>query len=384
VPRPRQPTHHLSRRGFLGTAGATALGLTLGCSGGDGGGSDLTLPDGDGRLRILTWSDYVDPDTVGRFADEARLDVAYDEDWEGNVEGLTGILEPTLGAGEPTGYDVIVPTYWVVDRMLQNGWLQPVPIELVPNHANIDAALLALPWDRGARFHMPWQVGITGIATDTDRVPVPIGSFAELVSGRVAGPVGVVAEMRETVGMLMLLRGDDPSRVTLPGAEAALDDLERLVADGTVTLVTNDFYDALAGGELAACLAWSGDIVLFQAEEAGRNITFTIPEEGAIRWFDSMVIPVEATNPAAAAAWMDFVYEPANAAQITAYVQYVSPVLGVRDALVELGGEAAAVADNPLVFPDDETARRLFFWAGLDAEAEQALDDRFAEIAGFS
>ena len=74
---------------------------------------------------------------------------------------------------------------------------------------------------------------------------------------------------------------------------------------------------------------------------------------------------------------MDFVYEPANAAQITAWVQYISPVIGVREELQRLGGDAAELARNPILFPDDETKRRLFTWGGLPVEVEDRLDDRF-------
>ena len=139
-----------------------------------------------------------------------------------------------------------------------------------------------------------------------------------------------------------------------------------------------EFSDGRSSGDLWVAMAWSGDSVILQADRP--DIEFVIPDEGAVRWFDTMVIPAGADNVAAAGAWMNFVYDPANAARITAWVQYISPVIGVEDELRALGGDAAALADNPILFPDDATKRRLFTWGGLPVEVEDRLDDRFNQL----
>ncbi|MGI8984878.1 MAG: ABC transporter substrate-binding protein [Acidimicrobiales bacterium] len=361
---------NLSRRRFLAmSAAAVALGA---CRSGDEG------PTFSGQLRVLNWSDYIDDETVDRFARATGIDVDYVEGYEGNEEAFSTIFEPTLGRGRPTGYDIVVPTYWAVARLLERGWLQRVPLERVPNHVNIEPAYLGMPWDRGARFHMPWQVGITGIAYNPALTGGPIARVSQLFEPSLRGRVGMVAEMRETVGLVMLTQGADPSRATSATAERALERLAQAKADGQIAAFTADFVDALVSGEFAACLAWSGDIIQLQQERP--DIRFVIPEEGGIRWFDSMVIPARSVGADAAADWMNFAYDPVNAARITAAVQYISPVLGVREELQRLGGESARLAQNPILFPDDETRRRLYVWAGLDAAAEDELQGRFSAI----
>jgi spermidine/putrescine transport system substrate-binding protein len=378
----------LTRRRFLGVAGAVVAGAAVGCTRRDEPRGLPTGLGGSGQLRVLNWPDYIDvddgasPGTVSRFSSETGVDVDYVEEYNGNEEAFADVFEPTLGRGRATGYDVIVPTYWAVARMLDRGWLEQVPIERVPNHVNIDPAFLGMPWDRGARYHMPWQVGITGIAYNPALTGGrEIRAVADLFEPALRGRVGMVTEMRETVALVMLTQGADPSRATVRAAEAALDRLESASADGQIARFTaNEFVDALRDGSFAACLAWSGDIIQLQRERP--DIRFVIPVEGGIRWFDSMVIPSRAGNLAAAADWMNFVYDPSNAARITEAVQYISPVLGVREELRRAGGEAALLADNPILFPDDETRRRLYFWSGLDAEDEDELQARFSSITG--
>ena len=366
---------HLSRRRFLAlSAAAVALGACR--SSGD------ETPDFSGRLRVLNWSDYIDSDTVGLFEQATGIPVDYVEEYNGNEEAFETLFEPTLGRGRPTNYDIVVPTYWAVARMLERDWLRQVPLERVPNHVNIEPAYLGMPWDRGARFHMPWQVGITGIAYNpalTGRQE--IRKVSQLFEPALRGRVGMVSEMRETVGLVMLTQGADPSRATRAGAERALEALEAAKNNGQIKRFTADeFVDALKSGEFAACLAWSGDIIQLQQERP--DIRFVIPDEGGIRWFDSMVIPARSGGAEAAADFMNFVYDPANAARITAAVQYISPVLGVREELQKAGGSSAQLAQNPILFPDDETRRRLYFWAGLDSATEDELQERFSSITG--
>ncbi|MGH9243142.1 MAG: polyamine ABC transporter substrate-binding protein [Acidimicrobiales bacterium] len=367
----RRRVDGMTRRQFLVAMAATAAVGAVGCTD-----SEERDP---GRLRVLNWPLYIDDETVARFEADTRLTVDYVEEYEDNYTALSDVFEATLGEDEPTGFDVIVPTYWVVDRLVGEGWLEPIPIEDVPNHVNIDPDFLGMPWDRGARFHMPWQVGITGIAYVPERVERPIEAVEDLFAPDLAGRVGMVLEMRESVGLVMLTQGADPSRATTEAAERALERIARATADGQIAGFTADFATAFTQHNLAACLAWSGDIVQLQQSNPELGVEFVIPAEGAIRWFDSMIIPNGAANVGAAARWMNFVYDPANAARITVGVQYISPVRGVHDELAGMGGEAAGLASNPILFPDDETRRRLFFWSGLDAGAEDELDTRFAD-----
>jgi len=379
----------LSRRRFLALACGTVSLLALPrCS----RGGLSSAPAGDagqstGQLRMLNWPLYIDvddagtPGSVARFSSETGTEMTYSEDYLDNVYGLEEVFGPTLYEGKATGYDIIVPTYWLVADLLSRGLLNEIPLERVPNHANLDPTLLGTSWDPGARFHLPWQAGFTGITYNPALTRRDIGSFADLLDPALKGRVGMVSEMREVLGFLMLANGDDPSRATVASATAALDRLEAVVASGQVTAFTgNEYVDAIKSGEFAACLSWSGGAIPLQGERP--DLRFVIPAEGGIRWFDSMVIPKGADNVAAAGDWMNFAYDPANAAQITKFVGYVSPVMGVREVLLQEGGPAAELANSPILFPDDDTKRKLYFWAGTTPAEEVTLQERFSAITG--
>ena len=316
---------------------------------------------------------------MARFEQSSRLDVDYSDEYPSNTDAYSDIFAPNLSRGRGVGWDLVVPTYWLASRLVASDWLEPLPLELVPNHVNLEPTFLTMPWDRGARFQMPWQAGLTGIAYNPALTGREVRSLADLFDPAFRGRVGMVTEMRETVALTMALQGADPSRPTQAAAERALDKLEAAKRDGQIREFTgNEFRDRLRDGDFALCLAWSGDIVQLQRERP--DIRFVIPDEGGMQWFDTMVIPRHAENAAGAARWMNFVYDPVNAARITAAVQYISPVIGVRDELRKLGGDAAQLADSPILFPDDETRQRLYTWGGLPADVEDALDARFTTL----
>jgi len=336
---------------------------------------------------MLNWPLYVDvdapgaPGSVTRFSTQTGTRMEYSEEYADNVYGLEQVFEPKLYAGKATGWDIIVPTYWLVADLLSRGLLNEIPLERVPNHANLDPTLLGTAWDPGARFHLPWQAGFTGITYNPALTRREIKSFSDLLDPAFRGRIGMVSEMREVLGFLMLANGDDPSRATVTTANAALDRLKAVVGTGQVAKFTGDEYvDALKSGEFAACLSWSGGAVGLDAERP--DLKFVIPAEGGIRWFDSMVIPKGAENVAAAGDWMNFAYDPVNAARITVAVGYVSPVVGVKEALLRQGGDASKLATSPVLFPNDETKRRLYFWAGTTPAEEVVLQERFTEITG--
>jgi len=377
----------VSRRSFLkgglGLGAVGALGLT-GCSfasSATGGREDLG---GTTQLRMLNWTDYIDVSddkgsigTIDRVRADLGLQVTYQEDYTDSYEGFQLILDRAVNKEVPD-YDLVVPVNWRAAQMVQSGWAEPIPLELVTNHVNLDPAFMTNTWDRGSRFQMPWQAGITGIAYDPKLTGRALTSINDLFDVRLKGRAGIVGEMRESVGLAMLANGDDPSRPTPATAQAGLNKIKEAIQTGQVIVTYEDFVDKLKSGELAAAMAWSGDTALLQADRP--DIEFLIPSEGAVQWFDAMVIPKRAANVAAAGRFMNFVYDPANAARITAYVGYISPVLGVQDALRASGPDGAALAKNPVLFPDAAARNRLFTWGGLDAETETRLDDEFLRL----
>jgi len=363
----------ISRRTFLARTAASAAVISLaGCSRSDAVGDDGAVTSAR-ELRVLNWSEYLDPDLLAIVDINLDSAVTYTETWEDNYSG-----QDLFGSQ----WDIVTPTNWLAAQYIQQGDVQRLPLELIPNHVNIDPVFLTNGWDRGARFHMPWQSGITGIAYDPALTGRELTSVADLFADDLKGRVAMIGEMREAVGLVMLGNDHDPARPVAEQAEQAFQQLDAANANGQFhSWVFNEFTDLLSNGQVAASMAWSGDAVQLQLERP--DIKFVIPDEGAIQWFDTMVIPKGAANARGAAQWMNEFYDPETAATNTEWVQYISPVLGVENVLRGRGGDAAALADNPILFPDDETRRRLFIWGGLEStDEEQALDDRFASMAG--
>jgi spermidine/putrescine transport system substrate-binding protein len=377
----------VGRRDFLAGLGAMmgAAGLAGCASGGTAPTFELGAAD---ELWILNWSDYIDVDdssdlyyqggTLDLAAKEFDMFIRYAADYADNIDGFE-VIRQTCIESQPPLYDIVVPTNWRAAQMIANGWAEPIPIEIVPNHVNIDPAFLTNAWDRGCRYQMPWQAGITGIAYDPAATGRELNSVTDLFDPAFAGRVGFIGEMREAVGLAMLANGDDPSRPTKDTAEAGLATVVDAAESGQVAAFTyEDFADRLVSGELAVAMAWSGDAAGMQADNP--NLRFIVPDEGAIQWFDTMVIPTGSARMRAAGQFMNFVYNPENAARITEWVQYISPVMGVQDELLAMGGSSAELANNPILFPDDATRARLFTWGGLDQADEDALDATFATL----
>jgi spermidine/putrescine transport system ATP-binding protein len=374
-----------------GAVGAVVLSSVGGEDGGGGGGSALAggagggIGQGSSDLRILNWTEYIDVTgdgevgTVDRFSDATGISVDYSETLNDNNEAYAKEFVAYLEAGNPTPWDIAAPSSWMAARLKSKGWLAPLPFNLIPNYVNLDPSYLNVAWDPGGKFNLPWQAGVTGFAYNISETGRELKSINDLFLPEFSGRIGLFTEMRDTLGLVMLGQGNDPAAATEDTINQALDKVEEVTDAGQVRRFTgNDYLQDIQNGNFAACIAWSGDI----AQSSNPDVRFVVPEEGGMSWFDTMVIPIQAPNGVAAAQWMNFVYDPVNAAKITAYVQYVSPVVGVRDELVKLGGDAAALADNPLLFPSDEDKTRLRVFGEMPDELDQQVTDRFISIIG--
>ncbi len=372
----------LNRREFLirsGLAGAGALSLPAllaACGGGSGGSSG-----GGKSLAFDNWPLYIDEETVSAFNAASGFTMNYTEGYNDNNEYFAKV-QPVLGKGDKIASDILAPTFWMAARYKQLEWIQKLPLDKIPNAANLRDDLKNPQWDSKTEYNLPWQTGVAGIAYNIKATGRELKSTADLFDPAFKGKIGMLTEMRDTLGIVLMGEGIKLSDVsTFESAAAGFDKLEKAKSDGQIRAFTgNDYVDDLSLGNFAACIGWSGDVL--QTQKDNPDVRFVIPEEGGTNWYDTMVWVAGSENEDAVAAWMNYVYDPVNAAKITAYVQYMSPVKGVREELTKLGGDAAALADEPLLFPDDATVARLQTWGALAEEEEAKFDEAFASITG--
>jgi spermidine/putrescine transport system substrate-binding protein len=368
----------LIRSGVVGAAGLSLPAILAACGGDDGGGG------GADELFVENWPYYIDPTedgatgTIDRFVATSGVKTTYSEAYNDNLEYFAKI-QPLLGTGKTIDPDIIMPTQWMAGRLRKLGWLEKLPVDKVPNAKNLEDAFKNPPSDPTGEFSLPWQAGTAGIAYNIDVTGRELNSVADLFDPAFKGKIGMLTEMRDTIGLLLLGLGINPSTVSsFNDAAPAFEQLEKAKADGQIRAFTgNDYMDDLSLGNFAACVGWSGDILQLQADNPSAR--FVIPEEGGTLWWDTMVVPKGAKNTAAAAKFMDFVYDPVQAAQITAWVQYMSPVKGVRDELAKIDPE---LAEDPLLFPDDATRARLYAFADLSDDVEAEFEEAFSAITG--
>ena len=352
----------LLRRGVLAGGMLTIPGILAACGGGGGGSGSGKVND---VLNFANWPYYIDtsktlkaagvqkPTTLQQFTDKTGIKVNYYTEVNSNPEYFAKV-QGRLSKGQGIGRDIIVSTD--NDRFLaeyiENNWAQKLDKSLIPNIKNLIPAQQHPPFDPNRDYSLPWASGMDGIAWN-DAVTDPVTSVKQLFEDpKLKGKVGVWNSMGDTLGLIMLENGDDPAKVTDATFNRALARVEKAVKSGQIrAFYGNDYAPPLAKGDLAASMAWSGDIVLL----ADPKVHWGATPEGGIIWTDNMIIPLGGSVPTAST-YMNFMYDPKISAQWAIGSSYISSVKGVKADAVELDPK---VAGDQLIFPNDKTLSQM-------------------------
>jgi spermidine/putrescine transport system substrate-binding protein len=395
--RAQQPRRGLTRRELLRRMGIGAGGLTVSAwmaACGIGGQSNQAAQEGadeltttkiNGELNFANWPAYIDKKggsspTLEQFTEETGIAVNYKTVINDNLSFFGTIREP-LANGQPVEWDLIVVTDWLITKMANLGYLETLDHSRLPSFEQHAGEIYQDPsYDPGNQHSVPWQSGITGIAYNLELTGRDITSSDELFNEEFAGRVGMMTEMRDTMNLTLLSEGVVPQEATEADVKAAQEKLLKQREAGIVRqYYGNDYVQPLEQGELALTMAWSGDVL--GAELSDPNIKFIVPEEGGILWVDNMAIPQNAANPIDAMEMMNFVYQPEIAAQMTAWINYISPVPQAQDILKSSSDSyTRRVASSPLVFPTPEMESRLYHYKNVIGEEEEVWDDLFNEV----
>jgi spermidine/putrescine transport system substrate-binding protein len=356
----RMTRDELLRRGAAASVLLSLPSLLAACGGDDGG-------NGDGGevldvLNFSNWPFYMDVDgqrhpTLDQFTQETGIKVNYFEDINSNDEYFATI-QGRLAQGQGIGRDIFVATdnSRFPALYVDQSWVQELDKDLIPNFENLIDAQATPPFDPERTYSLPWLSGMDGIAWN-EEITGPVTSITQLFEdSSLKGKVTVFSEMADTLGLVLLDNDDDPQSVTDEAFDRALGRVQAAVDSGQIRRFTgNDYVQPLTNGDLAACIAWSGDIASVVADNP--NLKWDIPEKGGIIWTDNMFIPTGGSVPTAST-YMNFVYDPKIAAQVAVGTSYISGVKGVKEEAVKLD---PASANNQLIFPDDDTLSRVYF-----------------------
>jgi spermidine/putrescine transport system substrate-binding protein len=364
-----------------------ALGATLGvvACGGDDGGLESGASDEEtqtaaaepigGDWTISNWPLYIDKQTVSDFDQKVGANTKYIEDINDNFE-FFGKLQPQLKNGESGGRSMFVVTDYMVKIMHDLGYLQNVDKSALPNvEKNLLPSLESPDFDPNRDFSVPWQSGFTGIIINTDLAP-EIDSIEDLFDPKYKGKVTFLGDMYDDVTLVLKMDGVDPANATEEEWNKAIDQIDEAANSGQIRDFTGNAYSGpLVKGDLVAAVGWSGDAIQLQADNP--NIKWIRPAEGCNLWSDNMVIPVGAPNPGTAQAFMNYVYDPKNQAQIAEYVNYVTPVEGTKEILAK---QDPKLANNQLIFPDEQFTADCTPQAVPDPSFEDEVTEKYQNV----
>jgi spermidine/putrescine transport system substrate-binding protein len=387
------PRRRLLQAAALGGAAMAGSPLLAACgtkgTSSTSGSAAPTTPDKsdtDKSMSFSNWQLYIDVDekdqnihpTLDAFKKKNGVTVAYTEDINDNDSFYAKIV-PALRAGQDTGRDLMALTDWMAARLVREGFVQKVDKANTPNvQANLIDSLKSPSWDKNRDYSAPWQSGVTGIAYNSAKTG-EVKSIEELLTrADLKGKVTVLTEWRDTLGLIMLQQGADPANFTADQFNSAVDYLQKANDSGQIRQFTgNDYSSLLSNGTALASIAWSGDVVQLQADNPA--IKFVQPEAGMMIWADNMQIPNMAQHKKNAEEFMNFYYDPAIAAQLTAYVQYICPVKGAKEEMAKID---KTLVDNPLIFPDEAFLKQTHLFMGLDEATEKTYAAAFNKVKG--
>jgi spermidine/putrescine transport system substrate-binding protein len=368
----------LSRRTVLaGVGGAGAAVALASCS---SGGSSAE------NIRWANWTEYLDYDeatgenpSLVDFAKANGIEVSYKEAILDNDEFTAPLLDK-LQSKKDIGYDLVTLTDWMTARWIRLGYTAKFTEGSIPNKANLISSLQNPSFDPGRTQSLPWQGIMAGVGWNTEKIPGGVKSIEQLFSPKNKGKVVVLSEMRDTMGLILNYLGIDPSKdFTEDQFMKGIEFLDKKVKEGIVIGVRgNEYTQDLRDGNVWAVIGWSGDMFQLKAESEGK-FDFALPEEGGIIANDNLMIPATATNNAAVEKLINYYYDPAIAAKVAAFVNYVCPVDGAQAEMAKFDAELAA---SEFIFPTEKTKSQLKIFRALTAAEETKFQTAFQSVAG--
>jgi spermidine/putrescine transport system substrate-binding protein len=372
----------VSRRALV--AGAGALGgaalLTSCGSGGDEASSA-------GSVRWGNWPLYLDYDeetklypTLEAFMESTGITAEYFEDYNDNDE-FFGKVQAQLKLKEDIGYDIVTPTDWMAARWIRLGYTQKFDKANIPNAGNILDTLASPSFDPTRDYSLTWQGIMGGFGWNVEKNPKGIRTLDDLFAPANKGKIVVLSEMRDTVGIILRSQGVDLQTVTEDQFMNAVDFLAGKISDGWIRGVKgNEYAEDLTSGDAVAVIGWSGDMFILKSENEGK-FDFAIPESGGTISGDNMMIPYTATAEAKANAekLINWYYDPAIAAEVAAYVNYVTPVKGAQAEMEKID---PALAASEFIFPTEKTMANLSVFRSLTPAEETSWTEAFQKAAG--
>jgi spermidine/putrescine transport system substrate-binding protein len=376
----------VTRRGLIaGTGAVGAAGLLAACG---SGGSDTAAGGGDAStVRWGNWPLYLDYDentkkypTLEAFSAESGIAAKYFEDYNDNDE-FYGKVQAQLKLNEDIGYDVVTPTDWMAARWIRLGYAQKFDLANIPNRGNILDSLSSPSFDPNRESTLTWQGIMGGFGWNTKTNPKGLRTLDDLFAPQNKGKIVVLSEMRDTIGIILLSQGVDLQTVTEDQFMNAVDFMEGKIADGWIRGVKgNEYAEDLISGDATAVIGWSGDMFILAGDYDGK-FDFAIPESGGTISGDNFIIPtpVGADAKLNAEKLINYYYEPAVAAEVAAYVNYVCPVEGAQAEMEKIAPE---LANSSYIFPDAAMSAKLNVFRSMTPAEETSWAEAFQKAQG--
>ncbi|BET40206.1 MULTISPECIES: spermidine/putrescine ABC transporter substrate-binding protein PotF [Atlantibacter] len=315
-------------------------------------------------LHVYNWSDYIAPDTIENFTKETGIKVVYD------VFDSNEVLEGKLMAGS-TGFDLVVPSASFLERQLAAGVFQPLDKSKLPNWKNLDPELLKLTakHDPENKYAMPYLWATTGIGYNVDKVKAALGGDVPLNSWDLVLKPENLAKLKscgvsfldapeEVFATVLNYLGKDPNSEKADDYTGPATELLLKLRPNIRYFHSSQYINDLANGDICVAIGWAGDVwqAANRAKEAknGVNISYTIPKEGALAFFDVFAMPTDAKNKEEAYQFLNYLMRPDVIAHISDHVFYASANKAATPLV------SAEVRDNPGIYPPADVMAKLF------------------------
>ena len=347
------------------TASVLTLSLVLsGCGGGTSGNSEEPGSGDKGVVNVYNWGVYIDEPVLEDFTAETGIEVVYDT-YESN-EAMYGVLK-----NDGASYDVIIPSDYMVSRMIEEDMLQPINFDNVPNFADVDPELKNPDYDPENLYSVPYMWGLLGIIYNTTMVEETPTSWETMFDERYADNIFMFNNSRDAIGIALKYLGysyntTDPAQIT--EAVDLLIQQKPLVNSYGM----DDIFEKMQSGAVAIGAYYYGDFLTMQ--EVNPDLAFCLPEEGTNLYVDAMCIPKNAENKENAEAFINYMCSTSAGLKNCEEIWYSTPLLSVREELDE------ATASDPYAYPDESILAQCESFKNLPEDILALYDSEWTRL----